>query len=142
MAFRNNPIIRSVVLDDYNKGFLTLLQQLSNSEHNCTIKEFEQKLKEFNDEVWVVEINGKIVGTGKVFIENKFGNSVGHIEDIIIDKNSRKQGIGSMLVKYLTSFAKVKGCYKVVLGCSSTNVDFYKSNDFVDEGAVMVYRFF
>jgi len=79
-------------------------------------------------QVLVTEKYGKIIGTGAVFIEQKFlrgGGKVGHIEDVVVDNRSREKGMGKAIVNSLVEIAKEEGCYKVILNCSNENVPFY-----------------
>ena len=84
-----------------------------------------------NDEsmhVLVVEKYGKIMGTGTVFVEQKFlrgGGRVGHIEDVVVDNRSREKGVGKAIIDSLVEIARGTGCYKVILNCSNENVPFY-----------------
>ena len=78
--------------------------------------------------VLVVEKYGKIIGTGAVFVEQKFlrgGGKVGHIEDVVVDNRSREKGMGKAIIGSLIDIAKEEGCYKVILNCSNENVPFY-----------------
>ncbi len=77
--------------------------------------------------------NFKIVGSGTVLIEPKLihgGKSVGHIEDIVVDKNFRGLYIGQTILSILKSYSKEKNCYKVILDCDKNLQFFYEKNDF------------
>ena len=67
----------------------------------------------------------KIVGVGCVFIERKFLRglgSVGHIEDIAVDKNVQGKKIGLRIIQALTGISENSGCYKTILNCSDKNI--------------------
>jgi glucosamine-phosphate N-acetyltransferase len=67
----------------------------------------------------------KIVGVGTVFIERKFLRglgSVGHIEDIAVDKSQQGKKLGLRIIEALTSISENSGCYKTILNCSDTNI--------------------
>ena len=51
---------------------------------------------------------------------------MGHIEDIVTDKNFRLRGVGKAIVNYLINIAEQEKCYKINLNCSKKNIDFYK----------------
>ena len=77
----------------------------------------------------VYEDDGKIIGTATAFIEHKFlhcGSRVGHIEDVVVDKNIRKSGIGKALIKECIEFCRYRMCYKAILDCSRENIPFYE----------------
>ena len=50
--------------------------------------------------------SNRIVGTGKLFMEYQFGKGMyGHIEDIVVDSNYRKIGLGERIMDCLTKMA-------------------------------------
>ena len=82
-----------------------------------------------NINIFIIIDNHKIIGTGTLIIEQKvihnFGK-VGHIEDVVIDKNVQGKGLGKKLINFLIDQSKINNCYKVVLSCSDDKVNFYK----------------
>lgn len=55
------------------------------------------------------------------------------IENVITNANYRKNGFGKQIMKYAISFAKEKGCYKIMLQSGSANPNtqqFYKKLGF------------
>ncbi len=82
---------------------------------------------------------GHGVATCKVLLENKFGDSVAHIEDLIVDKRYRHQGVGSHMLKHVLQWCASRS-YKTVLNCRADLVPFYARNGFIHEGAQMVTR--
>jgi glucosamine-phosphate N-acetyltransferase len=53
--------------------------------------------------------NFNIIGTGTILIENKFihgGMNVGHIEDIVVHENYRKNGIAKNIIEALIENGK------------------------------------
>ena len=78
-------------------------------------------------------IEGKVVGAATLLLESKFihnGGIVGHIEDVVVDKNYQGQKIGEKIIKYLLEFAKTKGCYKTILDCVDDVKPFYEKLGF------------
>jgi glucosamine-phosphate N-acetyltransferase len=70
--------------------------------------------------------NNKIISSAKLLIEPKLYEGVGHIEDVVTDKNHRGKGYGKMLIQYLIRKAfDEENCYKVVLSCDDKINDFY-----------------
>ncbi len=56
------------------------------------------------------------------------------IENVIVDSNHRRQGIGNALLTFARSFAESAGCYKVALMTGSKRIEtikFYESAGFV-----------
>jgi glucosamine-phosphate N-acetyltransferase len=62
-------------------------------------------------------------------VEDKFihnGGRVGHIEDVAVHRDHKKQGIGATLVRHAIDQARQRGCYKVILDCAEPLVAFYE----------------
>lgn len=141
--------IRRLEIQDYNKGIVQLLSQLT------TISKKQIKQSQFNDyietlhrnknhNVFVIEHKKKIIATGTLLIEHKLIHNlgeVGHIEDVVIDKDYRKQGIGLYIIGYLVKVSQVNGCYKAILDCDPKNEKFYEKCEFVKKGSQMSHYF-
>ncbi len=132
----SEPTIRELRKEDLWNGFLTTLdslRQTSGIDKSKAEKIFE-KINSNPDHIIVVaELDGKIVGTTTLLIEQKFihgGGLVGHIEDVVIDKNFQGQKIGEKIIKYLFEFAKNRGCYKTILDCTDDVKPFYEKLGF------------
>ena len=120
-------------LKDY-KIYLNLLNQFRDIQE-MTIEDFEKIYNSVNKttNIYVYKENDTIIGCISLIIEQKFINNNGrvcHIEDLVIHKEHRKQGIGSAMLSFAKKEAKKVGCYKVILNCDVAFVDFYKKNDF------------
>jgi glucosamine-phosphate N-acetyltransferase len=129
-----NMRIRQMVAPDLKNGFLEALSALS--EVNLTFEEavpvFQRRLNS-GLHTYVAEIDGEIVGTAAVFIEQKFlhsGGLVGHIEDVAVDSQRHGQGIGRELVQYLIQHCRDLGCYKILLQCTPELMPFYEREGF------------
>ena len=129
-----NSNIRVLNLEDYNKGYINLLNQLTlgtDITYEVFVNLFENLEK--NIHIFVIEDNNKIITTGTLLIEQKFihnGGKVGHIEDIVVDSETRGKGVGREIVSYLINKARDYGCYKVILNCSYKNTGFYEKLGF------------
>lgn len=140
--------IRKLQKEDYNNGFLQLLEQLTVvNPKDITYDIFCDQFDKVINEVYVVEDldqSGKLVASGSVLIEPKFIRnlgSVGHIEDIVVDKQMRGHGLGKLIVLHLVQVAQEKGCYKVILDCSEDNYGFYDKCEFIKKGLEMAKYF-
>lgn len=128
--------IRKLKREDLQKGFLTTLDSLRHTSDIETKKAEEvfDKIRSNPDHiVAVAEINGKIVGATTLLIEQKFihnGGKVGHIEDVVVDKNHQGQGVGEKIMRYLIEIAKEEGCYKTILDCTDDVKEFYEKLGF------------
>ena len=79
----------------------------------------------------ILDVNSdKIVAVGTLFIERKFLRglgSVGHIEDIAVDKSQQGKKLGLRIIQALTHISESSGCYKTILNCSDANIRQYLS---------------
>ena len=138
---------RNLQKNDFNLGYLDLLSQLTEVNKNNISSEkfsnFIDKLGE-NHKIIIIINNNKIIATGTLLIENKIIHSiskVGHIEDIVVDSNSKGLGIGKKIVNYLTNLAKENNCYKVILNCNDHNIGFYQKCGYQKKETQMVKYF-
>ena len=130
------PIIRELKEEDLWNGFLTSLDSLSeasNIDKNKAERVFEKINTNPDHIIAVAEIDGKIVGSTTLLIESKFihnGGLVGHIEDVVVDKNHQGQKIGEKIMKFLLEISKKRGCYKTILDCTDDVKPFYEKLGF------------
>lgn len=135
--------IRQLNYEDYI-GYLDLLSQLStvgNVSELSYKSQFDVIKKNPNHYIFIIESSGKIiVGASTLLIEPKFIHKccyVGHIEDVVVHKNYRKYGLGSIIIQHIIEFAKTQGCYKIVLSCKTENIPFYSKNNFYEHETTM-----
>jgi glucosamine-phosphate N-acetyltransferase len=132
----SEPIIRKLKKEDLQNGFLTTLDSLKQTS-DIETKKAEGIYEKINSTpeytIAVAELDGKVIGTTTLLIEQKFihdGGLVGHIEDVVIDKNYQGQRIGEKIMKYLLEIAKKQGCYKTILDCTDDVKQFYEKLGF------------
>ncbi len=132
----NEPIIRELKKDDLWNGFLATLdslRQTSGINKDKAEKIFENINSNPNHIIAIAELDGKIVASTTLLIEPKViheGGLVGHIEDVVVDKNFQGQKIGVKIMKYLLEIAKNRGCYKTILDCTDEVKPFYEKLGF------------
>lgn len=132
----SEPIIRELKKEDLQKGFLTTLdslRQTSDIDKDLAEEIFDKINSNSDHIIAVAEIDGKIVGSTTLLIEQKFihkGGIVGHIEDVVVNKNFQGQKIGEKIMKYLLEIAKNRGCYKTILDCTEEVKPFYEKLGF------------
>ena len=125
------PVIRKLRKEDLQNGFLTTLDSLRQASNIETKKaeEIFEKIDSTPDYTIVVaELEGKVVGATTLLIEQKFihnGGLVGHIEDVVVDKNHQGQKIGKKIMTFLLDIANNRGCYKTILDCTDDVKPFY-----------------
>ena len=86
----------------------------------------------------------EIIASGTIFIETKIirdGKNVGHIEDIVVSKKWRGQGLSHLILNRLKDFARENKCYKVILDCSEEVKNVYIKNGFQVKGIQMAEYF-
>ena len=120
-------------LKDYNI-YLNLLNQFRDIQE-MTFEDFEKIYNIVNKttNIYVYKENDTIIGCISLIIEQKFINNNGrvcHIEDLVIHKEHRKKGIGSAMLSFAKKEATSLGCYKVILNCDTSVIDFYEKNEF------------
>ena len=136
-------IIRKIIESDLENGFLESLdnlRQTSNLEQNSVRNILKKILENENHIIHVAELNGKIVGSTTLLIEQKFiheGGFVGHIEDVVVNKEFEGQGVGIKLVLSLLEVAKERKCYKTILNCEDKLIPFYEKIGFKQKSTEM-----
>jgi glucosamine-phosphate N-acetyltransferase len=132
----SNITIKELQKEDLWNGFLTTLdslRQASNIEKNTAEKIYD-KIENNPDHIIVVALmDEKVVGAATLLLESKFihnGGIVGHIEDVVVEKNYQGQKIGEKIIRYLLEVAKTKGCYKTILDCVDEVKPFYEKIGF------------
>ena len=91
----------------------------------------------------VIKDNNSLVGLGALWVQPKYFHApIGHIEDIVIDKEYRGQKLGSYLVQAIINCAKnEKKCHQVILQCKEENIGFYEKQGLKVNGASMKLKF-
>jgi glucosamine-phosphate N-acetyltransferase len=115
---------------DLANGFLETLESLSQVRLCPTdaAKVLRTRLQ-MGVKTYVAKIDGVVVGTCTLLLEQKFihsGGWVGHIEDVVVNKTCQRNGIGSALVEHAVREAKKRGCYKIILDCFEHLVPYYE----------------
>jgi len=138
--------IRVIIESDIENGFLESLDNLatvSDLDKKTTADILKKIIANPDHIIHVAEIEGKIVGSTTLFIEQKFihdGGKVGHIEDVVVSKEFEGRGIGMKLVVSLLEKAKTMKCYKTILDCKDELIPFYERIGFKQESNQMRYN--
>ena len=124
--------IREITELDLDNGFLETLDSLrlaSNLKKDLARDVLKKILYDENHIIHVAELDGIVIGSATLLIEQKFihnGGFVGHIEDVVVKKEFEGQGIGMKLVLSLLEIAKKRNCYKTILNCEDRLKSFYE----------------
>ena len=90
-----------------------------------------QERKNHGVVTFVLWEDGQIVSTASVVFEQKFihnGGRIAHLEDVATRKGYEGKGYARQLLERAIELATTRGCYKLILDCSSENVPFYSKN--------------
>ena len=121
--------MRPLAKTDLSRGFISVLSVLTSAPEVSETRYAQtfDAMKSFNNYFTLVIVSratDKIVGSGTVFVEQKFIRNlgkVGHIEDIVVDKSMQGHKLGLRIINALTEISEAKGCYKTILNCSEDN---------------------
>ena len=128
--------LRELQYEDLWNGFLTTLDSLRQASNidKKSANEVYNKIKNNPDHIVIVAaIDTKVVGAATLLLEQKFihnGGTIGHIEDVVVDKNYQGQKIGEKIIQYLLGIAETRGCYKTILDCVDDVKPFYEKLGF------------
>ena len=134
--------VRSLCLEDYERGFLELLGQLT-SVGNISREEWEgrfQAMKECQGTYYVVVIEdvnlARVIGAATLVVEKKFIHScglVGRLEDVVVSDVYRGLQLGKLVVAVTSLLATNLGCYKITLNCNDKMIKFYNNLGYKSE---------
>ena len=132
--------------NDYEKGYCDLLSVLTKSPENISKERFVAILQCLGNQqqILVLEEDEVIICTMTLFLEPKLihnGSSVLHIEDVIVNPQHQKKGLGKMMMEKAKQIAVENNCYKIILDCTEDNKKFYESCGFSSKQVQMSYYF-
>lgn len=93
-----------------------------------------------NIHIFVAVESGSVIGCGTLVLEQKFihgGGRVAHIEDVAVLPGKRGLGVGKAIVRRLVEEAESSGCYKAILDCDESMVEYYDNLGFNKSGTHM-----
>lgn len=144
----DNITIRPISPSDAENGLFSVLSQLTQAppippDQLAALIEQERRAA-IRHTVVAVDDRQTVIATGAVFFETKYirgGATCAHIEDIVVDKDARGMNLGKRIILHLVELARKKGCYKVILDCSDTNIPFYEKCGFQPKERQMTLYF-
>jgi glucosamine-phosphate N-acetyltransferase len=126
--------IRPLALTDYHRSHLSVLAVLTvvpdpgQAAWEAQFTRMRALPQTYYTIVIIYKPTDQIIAVGTVFIEYKFLRglgSVGHIEDIAVDKKKQGMKLGLRIIQALTGISEKAGVYKTILNCSKDNVREY-----------------
>lgn len=136
-------MIRLIEYLDYYKSYMDIINTFTGSVEEISYDNFckaVDSIRNQNAYIYVIEEDNIIIGTIKVIIEYKLHNnlrSVAHIEDVVVHKDYRKRGLGTLLIEHAKEVSNSYNCYKIILSCNMNNIEFYKNRGFIEKGSEM-----
>lgn len=128
-------LVRPLQLEDYDKGYLQLLSQLT-TVGNISRSDFERQYWNMHKAggylITVIEDtrNKRIIAASTLITEFKFIHNCAlraRLEDVVVNNTYRGKQLGKLIVLTVTLLAKKLGCYKMSLDCKDSLIPFYKS---------------
>jgi len=126
--------IRPLCVGDFEKGYLSLLGQLT-SVGDVTKEQFVDrfnKMKACDDTYYVTVIEntelGQVIGAATLVKEQKFihkATARARVEDVVVSDAYRGKQLGKVLLDVLCALAGILECYKLSLECKDDMVKFY-----------------
>ena len=112
-------IIRKCEITDFAEIF-KLLEQLwidSTLDFDSLHEVFENALKSSQQRLIVGVVNNKIIGFCSLTIKNNLWQSgnLGHIDELVVDKNYSGKGYGKTLIDSITKISKDLKCKRIEL---------------------------
>lgn len=147
----NGLLVRPLEREDYTKGYLSLLSQLTkvgDYDRETYDAQFD-RMKALPGVYYIVVIEDvsrqRVVASATLVMELKFirnAASRGRIEELVVDSEYRKLHLGSYLLELLTVLSRELGAYKITLDCKEELEGFYKKYGYVNEGQLYLSQRF
>lgn len=145
---------RPLKLDDHERGYLELLEQLTVVGHVTKAQFVERfnemaRVNEAREHYLVVVIEDletcKVVGCSTLFLECKFIHECamrGRLEDVAVLDTHRGRKIGQLVVSLIVELAReAYKCYKITLDCKDELFKFYSKIRFTRACNMLEIRF-
>ena len=97
-----------------------------------------------NIEIFVYTVDEIPIGMATILVEQKIihgGKCVGHIEDVVVDKQHRGKGIAKTLLQHCITHGKNSNCYKIILDCGPDMISYYETCGFSSKNIGMAHYF-
>jgi ribosomal protein S18 acetylase RimI-like enzyme len=95
---------------------------------DSTVADVEARLRDAGGG-YVALANGEVAGAILLDVDER--RSVSHIQDLLVGRQFRRYGIGSLLLKCASDWARERNCWAIVLETQNSNypaIQFYLSN--------------
>ena len=147
----NGLVTRPLEREDYSKGYLSLLSQLTKVgeyDRDTYNAQFD-RMKALPEMYYVVVIEDvslrRVIASATLVMELKFIHNAacrGRIEELVVDAEYRNLHLGSYLLELLTVLSREIGAYKITLDCKEHLEGFYRKYGYVNEGQLYLSQRF
>jgi len=134
-------------IPEAGKGFIEsiniLLGFLSPNNYSVNQKRLKELLGNQLLEIYLIEMDDKIVGMGSLHYTETLVKKAAWIEDVVVHPEHRKKGLGKKIITHMISRAKKKGVKHVDLTSRNNRVKahkFYQKINF-EKRKSSIYRF-
>ena len=135
-------------IDIINKSYIDLLTQLTNSNYldNDIFVQQINNIYANNSKIFISYLSNPncndfiVVGTVTCFLQPKIirnARFAAYIEDVVVHKDFRNNGIAGKLLLFAKDFAIKNNCYKILLNCEDSLIPFYNKYGFQEKGRYM-----
>lgn len=139
-------IVRKIRREDLDQTFNLLNELYDNRiQYDIYSKKYEESLE--NDKYYsiVAEENNRIIGVLNSRLISRLAKSkdILYIDDLIVDKDYRNNGVGKSLLKNAVEYAKQSDCQTIELTSYITNENahrFYQNNGFFKKHYEFKYK--
>lgn len=144
-------VFRSLRKSDYDKGYISLLGQLTRTGEVCK-EEFEtqfEAMKKCPGVHYIMVIEDvtihQVIATGTLLVERKFTHNLalrGRIEDLVVDSGYRGKHLGNLIMETVTMLSQYLGCYKTSLECLPDLKSYYEKFMYENTSVLFMSRRF
>ena len=124
-----------------------LIDLISQLVYRIDTEKLYENLIQYQDQAWVLESGGEILGCLAFHILQQFHSTEKHmrIVSLIVDEKHRRKGIGKDFLREAERVAVEKGCSVIELTSAAYRIssgahDFYKQQGYHAEGKKVYFR--
>jgi len=110
-----------------------------------------EKIKKNKGKIYFAESDSKVVGYASCFITTQSKDNLleviptklGQLEDLYVEKQYRKKGIGKLLINKVEEYLRKQGCDSIwveVFASNNKAYEYYKKSEFIDREIGMLKR--
>ncbi|VDD90644.1 unnamed protein product [Enterobius vermicularis] len=145
---RQNLKVRPLRVDDWGRGYLNVLEQLTvvgavlETDYRERFKSMQSSTLSRYFVVVIEDLDLKrLVASGTLYIDLHGNEAHGHFEDIVVSENYRGRKLGQYLCTCLLELARRVGIRRLTLEARDRVLEFYKKYGYRRVANLMSYKF-